>query len=240
MDTRTADQILTQLEESYDTIAEHFSHTRMNQWYEVSYIIEQYIEPGQAVLDLGCGNGRVADLVNEIKARYIGMDVSEKLINVARQLRPKNDFRVGNMMQTDFPDESFDHVLMIASFHHIPSKEYRRRSLEEAKRLVRSRGFVLMTNWNLMQTKYASLRYRSKLMKLLGQHKMDFNDMLVPWRDNKRRTITKRYYHAFKPSEIKHLAKEVGLTVADQYYETNGLHVPRYKAHNLVSVLLKP
>lgn len=239
MDQQTANQIITQLAKDYDNIAEHFSHTRMNQWYEVSYLIEQYIEPGQLILDMGCGNGRVADLVDEIKARYIGIDVSEKLVNVAQQLRPQHKFYTGNMLKTEFEDNTFDHILMIASFHHLPGKEMRLVALEETKRIVKPRGYIIMTNWNLHRLKFASLRYKFLWKKIIGQNKMDINDVLVPWRSQKRELLAERYYHAFQPPEMISLARQADLKIADQYYEINGLHVPRYKANNLVTIFVK-
>ncbi|MFC1597931.1 class I SAM-dependent methyltransferase [Patescibacteria group bacterium] len=239
MDKQTANQLLGQVKTDYDTIAEHFAHTRMNQWYEVSYLIEQYVQAGQLVLDSGCGNGRVADLVTKIKGRYIGIDVSEKLIEKARQLHPGIDFRVDDMLKTEFDDDSFDHVLMIASFHHLPSAANRLQALEEAKRIVKKSGYIVMTNWNLYQWRFVPLRWKFNLRKIFRLHQMDWNDSLVPWHDQKKHLLAKRYYHAFKPRELKHLAKQVDLSLTDQYYETNGLHVTRRKGRNLITVLQK-
>lgn len=237
MDETTAQQLLEQVKADYDIIAEHFSYTRSRQWYEVAYLIEQYIQPGQQVLDLGCGNGRVADLVHEIKALYTGMDVSAGLIECARKLHPKDNFYVGSMQHTGFPDHTFDHTLMIASFHHIPGTELRIQTLQEAKRITKPGGFIMMTNWNLHQLMFRKKRWLTNMQKLFGRHARDWNDLLIPWKDKNRNVKALRYYHGFTMREIEHLAKRTRLSIVDQYYETNGLHVPRYKAKNLVSIL---
>ncbi|MFH1426252.1 MAG: class I SAM-dependent methyltransferase [Candidatus Kerfeldbacteria bacterium] len=237
MDGKTAERLMSQIEADYDTISDHFAQTRLNQWYEVDFLIDQYVKPEELVLDLGCGNGRVADLVNQIKAKYVGLDVSDKLIAIAREQRPGNDFRVGNMLRTGFEDQTFDHVLMIASLHHIPSDELRQQALEEAKRITKRHGFIIMTNWNLRQMRFAVRRWKFNLQTALRMNELDWNDMFIPWYDQKQHLLASRYYHAFTPGELKRLAKKTGLTVIDQYYETNGMHVARRNGQNIVTVL---
>ncbi len=209
----------------------------MNQWYEVDFLIQQYVRPGQLVLDAGCGNGRVADLVAQIKGRYIGMDIAPELIAIAQQLRPNVDFRVGGIMDTGFGDNTFDHTLLIASFHHIPGHDYRLRTLNEMKRITKHEGFIIMTNWNLHQWRRTGSRWKFNFEKILGHHQMDWNDTLVPWFNQDKELLAERYYHGFTGREIRSLAKDAGLTVVDQYYERHGMHVPMRKAYNLVSVL---
>jgi hypothetical protein len=94
-----------------------------------------------------------------------------------------------------------------------------------------------MTNWNLHQWRFLRLRWKYNLRGLFRQHEMDWNDVRVPWYDQERHLLAQRYYHAFTIGEMKHLAKSAGLQVVDQYYETNGLHVPRRKGQNLVTIL---
>lgn len=237
MEKEFASQLLEQVRTDYNTISQHFAQTRMNQWYEVDYLIQQYIQPGQLIFDAGCGNGRVADLVTQIKGHYIGMDISPELIAIAQRLRPQHDFRVGSMMDTGFADATFDHSLLIASFHHLPGEDYRIRALEEIRRVTKPEGYIIMTNWNLHQWRRTPTRWKFNLEKMLGHHQMDWNDTLIPWYNADKDLQAERYYHGFTQREIRHLARRAGLEVLDQYYERNGMHVPRRKGFNLVSVL---
>ncbi|HLD21668.1 MAG TPA: class I SAM-dependent methyltransferase [Patescibacteria group bacterium] len=237
MEEQLAQQLLKQVESDYDTIAEHFSDTRSAQWREVQQLIHHYVKPRNRVLDLGCGNGRVADLVNQIKASYIGIDVSPQLIELARRLHPKNEFHTGSMMHIDAADHTFNHTLMIASFHHIPSEDYRIHVLQEVKRVTQPGGYIVMTNWNLHQWRFMKLRYGFLLQKLFRIQGMDTNDVLVPWKHQQGRVLAQRYYHGFTQREMKRLAHKTGLRVIDQYYETHGIHLSRIKSRNLVTVL---
>jgi SAM-dependent methyltransferase len=106
------------------------------------YLVELCgLQPGDAVLDVGCGPGRIATpLANYLNrvGRYAGFDVSKKSIawcteNISR-LHPNFDFRVadiknkfynpkGKFESSDFPfpypDTSFDVVFLTSVFTHM-------------------------------------------------------------------------------------------------------------------------
>jgi ubiquinone/menaquinone biosynthesis C-methylase UbiE len=240
MDNQIAQQLFTQTREGYDAIAEHFAQTRQAPWREVQNLMEQYVHPGDRLLDLGCGNGRVADLANTIKADYTGLDISERLIHIAKQQHPNGRFYVGNMMHTDFPNTYFDQVFLVASFHHIPSRQYRLQTLKEIARITKPGGMIMMTNWNFYQWRFFTTRMRFAIKRLTFRHRMDIDDLLIPWYDQNKQLITNRYYHVFTKRDIARIAKRAGLQVVDHYYETGGQRLPRYRAANLVSILQKP
>jgi ubiquinone/menaquinone biosynthesis C-methylase UbiE len=239
MDRETAQQLIKETTENYNTISEHFSKTRKAQWYSVSALIEQYISPGQTVLDLGCGNGRIADLTSEIKARYTGMDVAPQMIEIAKQLHPDLPFAVGSIVETGFADASFDHVLMIASFHHVPSHEMRVEALQEVYRILKPGGIVIMSNWNLHQWIFLRQRLRTNIQKLFGHHHRDYNDLLIPWKSSLGEQKADRYYHSFTKKEMEGLVGATNFRILDHFYDSNGMRVPRRKAHNLMTVLQK-
>lgn len=239
MDSERANALLRQVETDYDTIADAFAGSRMYQWYEVTHIVDQYVRPGMNVLDLGCGNGRLAELINKSKARYLGMDVSSELIALAQHQYPQNQFRVSSIMNIDAPDDTFDLVFLIASFHHIPSQHYRIQALEEITRVTAPGGRIIMLNWNRHQWRYSANRWMWNLKKMLRMNDMDKNDVLVPWKDNKGNVLAERYYHSFTVREMQRLAQAASLTIVDQYYEKQGMHVSSHIGQNLVTVLQK-
>lgn len=240
MKESVAQKLIEGTRDGYDTIAAHFSQTRQAPWPEVQNLIDLYLHPTDKILDVGCGNGRVADLTDKIKADYTGLDLSGELIAIARKLHPQQQFVVGNMMHTDFADNTFDAIMMIASFCHIPSKAHRIQTLQEMSRITKPGGILMMTNWNKYQWRFAGLRARSLLNLLRGRNQLDYGDMLVPWKNQQRGVITQRYYHFFTAREMIRLARAANLTLIDQYYETQGTHRGKHGAANMVTVLQKP
>ena len=74
------------------------------------------LEPGQLVLDIGCGVGAFLRLVADRGARAFGLDASEALLEVARTRLPDADLRLGDMDALPFQDDTFDLVTGFNSF----------------------------------------------------------------------------------------------------------------------------
>lgn len=78
------------------------------------------IETG-ALLDIGCGPGRVARLVaaERPSVRVVGLEPSETLLRQAREGEPlpNLEFRPGSIESAAFSEE-FDFALTVLSFHH--------------------------------------------------------------------------------------------------------------------------
>jgi SAM-dependent methyltransferase len=89
--------------------------------------VTSLVRPRECVLDVGCGAGagyeshRAAGL----DARYVGVDSSEPSVDVARELYPEGDFRVGNAttLSAQFGPRSFDVVLLRHVLEHMPDFE---------------------------------------------------------------------------------------------------------------------
>src|SRR5918994_7193979 len=74
------------------------------------------LEPGQLVLDVGCGAGAFLRLVAERGGRAFGLDASDALLDVARTRLPDADLRVGDMEALPYEDDTFDLVTGFNSF----------------------------------------------------------------------------------------------------------------------------
>src|SRR5580698_5725034 len=55
------------------------------------------LEPGQSLLDVGCGAGMFASMASERRLLVSGIDASDALIAIARERTPGADFRVGDI-----------------------------------------------------------------------------------------------------------------------------------------------
>lgn len=58
------------------------------------------------VLEIGCGPGEIADYLKMKGSDIVGIDISEKMIEIARSLNPDIEFRVGDVFGLDYPDAS--------------------------------------------------------------------------------------------------------------------------------------
>ena len=76
------------------------------------------LAPGDRLLDLGCGLGKVLQLALAKGASVWGIDPSPSMVTKARLRVPDARIELGSAEDIPFPDDSFTHVLALATFHH--------------------------------------------------------------------------------------------------------------------------
>jgi len=74
------------------------------------------------VVELGCGNGRDAQVIFERTKRFTGVDASKVMIRLAREWVPRALFLVEDMRTYEIPDGT-DIVYAFASFLHLNREE---------------------------------------------------------------------------------------------------------------------
>ncbi|MCM1542423.1 MAG: methyltransferase domain-containing protein, partial [Blautia sp.] len=101
-------------------------------------------EPFLDLLDAGCGTGAMLGMFRKDypDKNYTGVDLSEKMIEVARAKHMEGiRFVAGDCENLPFPDSSFDVVTCSMSFHHYPEPEQFFRSL---RRVLRPGGRLVL------------------------------------------------------------------------------------------------
>ena len=77
---------------------------------------------GKAVLDLGCGYGHnCIDFVSRGASRVVGIDISEKMLSVAKEESAHEKISYLNMSMTDIAKlgEKFDFIYSSLAFHYV-------------------------------------------------------------------------------------------------------------------------
>ena len=107
----------------YDAIAERYAEWAASfespaaEWIEK---LEQRLPERSRVLELGCGGG--GPITRALAARHelVGVDVSEGQLERARQLVPQARFLRADATEVDFEPESFDAIVSLFLFGHVP------------------------------------------------------------------------------------------------------------------------
>jgi ubiquinone/menaquinone biosynthesis C-methylase UbiE len=121
------------------------------------------IQPGENVLDVGCGTGTLA---MEVKPRVgatghvFGIDPGEQQIYRARSKAARHnlsiEFQIGVIEHLDFPDQSFDVVLSTIMMHHL-SDSLKRQGLAEIARVLKSGGRLVIADFKRSEERPAQV-----------------------------------------------------------------------------------
>lgn len=79
-------------------------------------------QPGERILDLGCGTGHLTSLIAAAGASVVGVDKSSKMIESARKSYPDLKFFESDATGLDF-DSEFDAVFSNATIHWIKDQQ---------------------------------------------------------------------------------------------------------------------
>lgn len=212
MKEKTALFLIKKTQKDYNKIAESFSATRTLPW-PIFEVFKNYVKDNDKVLDIGCGNGRILESLKDKKISYLGIDSSEKLIQIAKQrygVLDKRQFKKGDFLEFE-SQEKYDVIFMIAFLHHIPSKKLRQKTLQKAFKMLKKEGFLIISVWNLWKKDYLKYIFKGIFEKIFLKKDWDFFDAFVPWQGK-----IQRYYHAFFFSELKKTLFENGFLVAEK------------------------
>ena len=97
--------------------------------------------PQKKHLDLGCGTGSLAPLFSA--KGYVGVDIGKSAITRATVRYKKYTFQQMDATHLQFPNKTFDTVLVIGVLHHLSDTAFRRASTEMA-RVLKPKGRALV------------------------------------------------------------------------------------------------
>ena len=95
------------------------------------------IKKGDHILDLACGQGYFARLVQNLGASVVGVDLSSELVSLAREKSKDIFYNVASSENTKLKKESFDKAFTVLAFENIQNID---GTLLEVKRVLKKEG----------------------------------------------------------------------------------------------------
>jgi SAM-dependent methyltransferase len=112
----------------YDAIADRYAEWAASFETPAAAWVEKLLRrlPERSrVLDLGCGGGGPTTLALAARHDVLGVDISERQLERARRLVPEARFVRADATEVAFEPESFDAVVSLFMFGHVPRAKQR-------------------------------------------------------------------------------------------------------------------
>ncbi|MBN2052900.1 class I SAM-dependent methyltransferase [Candidatus Woesearchaeota archaeon] len=133
-------------EEFYDKIIKlhhkefHYEYLQYVKWLD---LLASKLSKEAVVLDLGCGNGRALKYFVDKGFQGIGIDISDKMLKLARKYVPKARFYKKEFTQINFNPNSIDAVISFFALNHIPKTEFK-KTMNICKKILKKYGILLL------------------------------------------------------------------------------------------------
>ena len=153
------------------------------------------------ILDIGCGMGREAFCLHDKGFRVTGIDISEKVIETAKQFALESkrniEFLLTNGLELPFENDTFDVVIMWSqTFGLFYEEENKLHILKECSRVLKSNGILSFSGHDneFLEEKYSQY--------LVGKK-------FFPYAD------TDCYWETFTTNEIIDLVQKTEISVVE-------------------------
>ena len=198
-------------EKTWDKISDSFDKTRRKPWQ----ICLDYIKiqsKNDIFADFGCGNGRHLIPAARYFKKVIGIDLSNKLLDIVKEKLKMNEIENvelihSNLINIPIEDQQIDTAIYIAALHNIKHRKNRIKSLKELKRVMKKKGTAMISVWSREQEKFRDL------FENINKKNQEIGDIEIKWRQENL-DVT-RFYHLYSEEEFKEDLKKAGLQIKE-------------------------
>ncbi len=125
---------------------------------------------GKKVLDIGCASGTHTEIIYKKGAIVTGIDVSKEMIELAKKRLPSVNFKVADMKNIPFNNNSFDILFYGLCLHY---EKNLKPVFKEAYRILKPHGKIIISTHNPYWTGKKKIKINDKTYRIVDDY---FND----------------------------------------------------------------
>lgn len=162
----------------YDKIGAGYNLTRKADPYLLQKMI-QYLSPQKEkiYLDVGCGTGNYTCELQKTGGKFIGIDPSAQMLDIAKSKNNQIQWYLGKAEQLPLKEESVDGVICSLTIHHWNSLE---KGFKEIHRVSKSQSkLVLFTSDPQQMNAYWLNHYFPKMLEDSCRQMPNLNEVIM-------------------------------------------------------------
>jgi 2-polyprenyl-3-methyl-5-hydroxy-6-metoxy-1,4-benzoquinol methylase len=104
----------------------------------------ELLPPSGQLLDAGCGVGKpTSEFLVKKGFDVTGVDISKRMVDIAKKNVPEASFIQKNILELDFPDTTFDGIICVYTLWHIPRKNHP-AIIHNFHRMLKDNGILVL------------------------------------------------------------------------------------------------
>ncbi len=220
------EKLLRLNQEFYATYAQSFAATRHSVQPGVQRLLPQIMR-AEVMLDLGCGNGNLAELLKSegFCGNYFGVDENTYFLEQAAAATQdaafgSYTFMQGSLVNADWLElvDEADAICSFATLHHLPGTDLHRQLFSSVSSKLSPQGRFFFSCWQVLGNQRLEKHLVPWKPTGLENEQIKENDLLMDWRADPGKPAKLRYIHHFFPSELRALGESHGLLLQDEFF----------------------
>ncbi len=151
--------LFTTIADRYDLITAVLSYGQDARW-KAKLVSMAEVRAGERALDLAAGTGDIAFAVAARGATTIGLDLTHRMLQLARDKSPAASFITGDMTSLPFQSASFELVTTGYGLRNVPDLNV---AIDEIRRVMKPGGRLLSLDFNRPENAIVRAAYLSYL-----------------------------------------------------------------------------
>jgi len=227
MNQETLQFLLKLNRDFYNAYAQSFSSTRYTVQPGIRQLLPQLMK-AENLLDLGCGNGNLAQALIDagFTGTYLGVDNSLSLIQDAKKAIPKHkadqfSFRqldLSAQLETLLNHSGFNAIACFAVIHHFPADAYLNRFFEFARQNLAMSGKFYLSTWQVKNNRRLSTRIQPWSLLEVDPKELSEDDLLLDWRADPSMPPHYRYVRHYDSVALTTAGFSTDLILKDEFF----------------------
>ena len=168
--------------EIFDTISKRYHKVTNSHFYNAFIEVPATLSllkniKGKKVLDLGCGTGRHTSEMKNMGAEVWGLDISSKMLEIAKKEVQEVDFRLGSAYRLPYKSGFFDIVLAGLVVHYFEDLD---RAFGEVYRVLKKNGTFVFSISNPIFNVSDTMQGKPKNYRIFGDY-FEEGKMYLKW-----------------------------------------------------------
>lgn len=132
------------------------------------YLFEKYFAKDKFILDLACGAGRTTLRLSELGYKVKGVDLSDRLIELAKKRFPHIPFEIGDYSNIQEQDHSIDNILISHNgIDYAYPESQRVQAIAECARVIKPGGILIFSSHNIKSLHFSPYYLKERKIWLL-------------------------------------------------------------------------